>query len=80
MATLPLEACEPVQSGAGLESRGGLSRPLVVDVDRVLQHGDLTIDVVISELSRRPQAAFALFAALLCGPAAFKRQVAQTRA
>jgi 4-hydroxybenzoate polyprenyltransferase len=77
MATLPLEACEPVQSGAGLESRGGLSRPLVVDVDRVLQHGDLTIDAVISELGRRPQAAFALFAALLRGPAAFKRQVAQ---
>ena len=77
MATLPLEARGPVESGAGLESRGGLSRPLVVDVDRILQHGDLTIDVVVSEICRRPRAALAFFATLLRGPAAFKRQVAQ---
>jgi 4-hydroxybenzoate polyprenyltransferase len=77
MAILPSEAYEPEGSGASRESRASFNRPLVVDVDRVLQHGDLTIEVAVSEICRRPQAALALFASLLRGPAAFKRHVAQ---
>jgi len=77
MAILRSEAVEPGGSGASREPRTGLSRPLVVDVDRVLQHGDPTIEVIVSEISRRPKAAFDFFAALLRGPVALKRRVAQ---
>ncbi len=77
MAILPSEAYEPEGSGASRKPRASFNRPLVVDVDRVLQHGDLTIDVVVSEICRRPQAALALFASLLRGPAALKRHAAQ---
>jgi 4-hydroxybenzoate polyprenyltransferase len=77
MAILPSEAYGPEGSGASRGSRAGFNRPLVVDVDRVLQHGDLTIDIVISEICRRPQASLALLASLLRGPAALKRHAAQ---
>ncbi len=77
MAILPLEE-ESGGSGSSREPRSGLGRPLVVDIDRVLQHGGLTIEVFISEIFHRPRAALGLFAALLRGPAALKRQVAQS--
>lgn len=54
-----------------------MNRPLVVDVDRVLQHGDLAIEVIVSEVSRRPKSALDFFAALLRGPATLKRRIAQ---
>jgi 4-hydroxybenzoate polyprenyltransferase len=77
MAIRPSEAYEPGESGASREPRGGLSRPLVVDVDHVLQHGDPTIEIAISEILSRPRAVLTLCAALLRGPAALRQRITQ---
>jgi 4-hydroxybenzoate polyprenyltransferase len=77
MTILSSEVAEPAGSDAGREPRAGVGRPLVVDVDYVLQYDSLTIEVALSEILHRPGAALELLAALLRGPTALKRQVAQ---
>jgi len=77
MAISSIEARETGGSGASREPHAGAGRPLVVDVDCVLQHAGLTTEVLVSEICRRPQAALELLGAFVRGPTGLKRRVAQ---
>src|SRR3569833_2272473 len=70
------EAVEPAQSGAERHARVPAGRPLVVDLDIVLLHADLSIEAVLSELTQRSGAIVGLLAAAFRGPAALKRRIA----
>jgi 4-hydroxybenzoate polyprenyltransferase len=76
MQFLSPEAIEPGHSGAERHVRVPVGRPLVVDLDMVLLHADLTIEAVLSEVAQRSDAIFGLLAAGLRGPAALKRRIA----
>jgi 4-hydroxybenzoate polyprenyltransferase len=78
MQFLSRDAIEPDHSGAERHARAPGGRPLVVDLDRVLLHADLTLEAVLSEIAERSDAVFGLLAAGLRGPAALKRRLAAT--
>jgi 4-hydroxybenzoate polyprenyltransferase len=77
MAISSSEARETGEPGASREPHVSFGCPLVVDVDSILQHADLTIEVAVSEIYRRPRATLELLVALVRGPTALKRRVAQ---
>lgn len=54
------------------------TRPLVVDLDEVLLHPNLLVDVAFSEIACRPQSLISIFAALLRGKEALKRRIARS--
>ena len=76
MPVLSSEAIEPDGPDTGRRARSGTGRPLVVDVDSVLLHTNLTTEVAFSEIAHRSGAVFGLLAALLRGPDALKRRIA----
>ena len=78
MQFLSPEAIEPGHSGAERHARVPADRPLVVDLDAVLVHADLSIEAVLSELAQRSDGVFGLIAAACRGPAALKRRIAGT--
>jgi 4-hydroxybenzoate polyprenyltransferase len=76
MPVLSSEAIEPGDAGTVRRAGSGTGRPLVVDVDAVLLHADLTTEAAFSEIAHRSEAIFGLLAALLRGPIALKRRIA----
>ena len=53
------------------------NRPLVVDLDGTLVRSDLLIETAFSELGRRPQAIFEIFASLRQGKVALKHRLSE---
>jgi 4-hydroxybenzoate polyprenyltransferase len=78
MQFLSPESIEPGLPGPERHARVPAGRPLVVDLDMVLLHADLTIEIVLSEVAQRSDAVFGLLAACLRGPAALKRRIADS--
>ncbi|WP_407157766.1 UbiA family prenyltransferase [Bradyrhizobium sp. STM 3557] len=78
MQFLSPEAIEPGDAGAAGDARVPAGWPLVVDLDVVLPHANLTLEAALSELAQRSDAIFGLLAAALRGPAALKRRIAES--
>jgi 4-hydroxybenzoate polyprenyltransferase len=78
MQFLSPEAIEPGDTGAGRDARVRGGRPLVIDLDMVLPHANLTLEAALSEVAQRSDAIFGLLAAALRGPAALKRRIAES--
>jgi 4-hydroxybenzoate polyprenyltransferase len=54
------------------------TRPLVIDLDEVLVHSNLFVEVAFSEIASRPQLLMSILAALLRGKGALKQRIAQS--
>ena len=54
------------------------NRPLVIDLDEVLVHSNLFVEVAFSEIAGRPQSLVSILAALLGGKRALKQRIAQS--
>lgn len=54
------------------------ARPLVIDLDEVLVHSSLFVEVAFSEIASRPQSLASMLAALLGGTRALKQRIART--
>ena len=78
MGILSPEVVEPNGGGASGEPRVRTGRPLVVDLDAVLAHGNLWTEIAFSEIAHRPAAILEMLAALARGPTALKRRIART--
>ncbi len=54
------------------------ARPLVIDLDEVLVHSSLFVEVAFLEIAGRPQSLVSMLAALFGGTRALKQRIAQT--
>lgn len=69
---------EPDDHGAIQNPTPRHNRPLVIDLDEVLAHSNLFVEVAFSEIASRPQSLVSILAALLRGKRALQQRIAQS--